>query len=353
MCETGVAQVTDISKFRVPPEKARWSIDPANLPFSCTDQIKPQGTFIGQDRAVQAIEFGLGMEAPGYNIFVTGLSGTGKNSVIRTHLEAAVRRRSQQSNGYVFHDWVYVHNFDAPDRPSAAQLPQGMATELAQTADQLLQVVLKDLPTALNDDTYTEQVRKLQEQATGSRRDLISEVERSAGQAGFIVQAGPAGIVAIPKVENRAMTQDEYLALPADQQKRLEEVRTEITRQVERAMDQIRRSEVENMEKLAELQRNATESAIGPAFDAAIKKFKDAGADDAATYLEGLRNYSHESAGQIINGVPSETGVPGTNPFIDPRLPFRVNVFVNNSGRTSPAIIREDNPTYSHLFGAI
>jgi predicted ATP-dependent protease len=349
----GAAKVTDISRFRVPPEKARWTIDPASLPFSCTDEIKPPGTFIGQNRAVQAIEFGLGMEAPGYNIFVTGLSGTGKNSVIRTHLEAAVERRSAKSNGYEFHDWVYVHNFDAPDRPSAAQLPQGMATELAQTADQLLQVVLKDLPTALNDDTYTDQVRKLQEQATESRRDVISEVERAAGQSGFIVQAGPAGIVVLPKVENRAMTQEEYLALPAEQQKKLEEVRTEITRQVERATDQIRHNEIENMGKLAELQRTATESAIGPAFDAAIKKFKDAGADDAATYLEGLRTYSHESAGQIINGVPGETGEPGAHPFVDPRLPFRVNVFVNNAGRTSPAIIREDNPTYSHLFGAI
>ena len=293
------------------------------------------------------------MDAPGYNIFVTGLSGTGKNSVIRTHLEAAVERRAAQLDGYEFHDWVYVHNFDAPDRPSAAQLPQGMATDLAQTADQLLQVVLKDLPSALSHETYTEQVRQLQEQATGSRRDLIADVERSAGQAGFIVQAGPTGIVVIPKVENRPMTQDEYLALPPDQQQRLEEVRTEITRQVERTMDQIRRSEVENMEKLAELQRSVTESVIGPAFDAAIKKFKEAGADDAATYLEGLRSYSHESAGQIIHGVPRDSDAPGYNPFVDPRLPFRVNVFVNNAGRTSPAIIREDNPTYSHLFGAI
>ncbi|MDA0232835.1 MAG: ATP-binding protein [Chloroflexi bacterium] len=346
--------MTDISKYRVPAEKTRWTIDPATLPFSCTDEIKPPGNFIGQERAVRAIEFGLGMDAPGYNIFVSGLSGTGKSSVIRSHLEQAVKRRSSENGSQLFHDWVYFHNFERPDQPAAAQLPQGMGAELANTTDELLQVVLKDLPAALSDDTYAERVRELNERTANSRREVISEVERSAEQRGFTVQAGPAGIVVVPKLDGQPMTQEAYLALSDEQRQKLEEVRSEITRQVERTMDQIRRTDREAMGQLVEFQRTATESAIGPAFDAAINRFKEAGADEAAEFLAGLRAYSHDNAIHIISGrAGNDDGGSGPNLIADPRLPFRVNVFVDNSGRTSPPIIMEDNPTYSHLFGHI
>ncbi len=329
-------------------------MNPDDLPFSCTDEIKPPEMFIGQDRAVSAIEFGLGMDAPGYNIFVSGLSGTGKSTVIRSHLEAAVERRAAQNGEQEFHDWVYLHNFERPDQPAAAQLPQGMGTDLADAADSLLQVVINDLPAALGDDSYTERVRELNDRTANYRREVISEVERAAEQQGFTVQAGPAGIAVIPKVNGEPMSQEQYLALSDEQREQLESVRTEITRQVERAMDEIRKRDRDAVEQLRDVQRNATESVIGPAFDAAIERFKEAGAEETADYLAGLRAYSHDSAAQIISGKAGDDGnPPGPQQLADPRLPFRVNVFVDNTGRTSPPIIMEDNPTYSHLFGHI
>lgn len=346
--------MTDISRFLIPPEKTRWSMNAADLPFSCTDEIKPPETFIGQDRAVKAIEFGLGMVAPGYNIFVSGMSGTGKSTVIRSHLEAAVKRRTAQDGAQLFHDWVYLHNFERPDQPSAAQLPQGMGNDLVSTADNLLQVVVNDLPAAFSDDSYTERVRELNELTVNYRRELISEVERGADQQGFTVQAGPAGIAVVPKSDGKPMPQEEYLALSDDQRQKLEAVRGEITRTVERAMDEIRKHDREAMEQLTELQRSATESVIGPAFDTAIERFTADGAKDAAEYLAGLRTYSHENAAQVISGNAGGDGTPpGPQALADPRLPFRVNVFVDNTDRTSPPIIMEDNPTYGHLFGNI
>ncbi len=329
-------------------------MDPADLKFSCTDQIKPPEMFIGQDRAVQAIEFGLGIDAPGYNIFVSGMSGTGKSTVIRSHLEAAVERRASQEGAQVFHDWVYLHNFERTDQPSAARLQQGMANELATTVDRLLQVVINDLPAAFNDDSYTERVRQFNERTANHRREVIAEVERAADQQGFTVQAGPAGIAVIPKIDGQPMTQDQYLALSDEQRQQLETVRGEITRQVEDAMGEIRKSEREAMEQLSEIQRNATESVIGPAFDAAIERFKAAEAEDATAFLDGLRKYSHDNAAPIISGKFGDGGAPAIPAQLsDPRLPFRVNVFVDNTGRTSPPIIMEDNPTYGHLFGQI
>jgi predicted ATP-dependent protease len=168
------------------------------------------------------------------------------------------------------------------------------------------------------------------------------------------VQAGSAGIAVVPKVDGKPMTQDIYLALSEEQRKKLEETRTEITHEVERAMDQIRRNEQEAMKELVEFQKTAIESAIGPAFSGAISRFSEAGAQEAAEFLSNLRAYSHENAVHIIGGKFGDTdGEPTPRIVGDPRLPFRINVFVDNSARTTPPIIMDDNPTYSHLFGHI
>ncbi len=329
-------------------------MDPADLPFSCTDQIRPPEIFIGQDRAVEAIEFGLGIDAPGYNIFVSGLSGTGKSTVIRSHLEAAIERRASGNGDQEFSDWAYVHNFDRPDQPSAVQLPQGNGSELSETAERLLNVIVSDLPAALSDDSYTERVRQINERTANHRRDVISDVEREASARGFTVQAGSAGIAVVPRVDGTPMTQDQYLALSDEQREQVEAVRSEITRQVEEAMDTIKEVDREVFEELAELQRTATESVIGPAFDEAVAQFRNLEAEDACAFLDGLRSYSHANAPFIISGKFGEDGAaPGSPQLADPRLPFRVNVFVANTDRTAPPIIMQDNPTYSHLFGYI
>ena len=63
-------------KYEVPTESLRWRCDPESYEFQCTDEIEPLQTLIGQDRAIRAINFGLAMDKKGYNIFVTGITGT-------------------------------------------------------------------------------------------------------------------------------------------------------------------------------------------------------------------------------------------------------------------------------------
>ena len=73
--------------------------------FKCTSEIEDLNEMIGQKRAVKAVEFGLNMQHPGYNIFVSGLPGTGKI----TYIKNAVNLRAQSME--IPSDWIYVHNF--------------------------------------------------------------------------------------------------------------------------------------------------------------------------------------------------------------------------------------------------
>ena len=115
----------NISKYKVPVNKLRWSCDPKQFDFTATKDMLPLEGFIGQDRAVQALEFGLEMNRAGYNIYVAGLTGTGKVAMTKSYIEKVIK--SKEAAGTVTRpdDWCYLYNFTEPDRPQVISLPQG------------------------------------------------------------------------------------------------------------------------------------------------------------------------------------------------------------------------------------
>ena len=120
--------------LRVPPEELRLAHDPATFTFECTDELTPLSEFVGQDRAMRSLQFGLGLEKPGYNIFVTGLTGTGKATAILEYIQRKVEERRKAGELRVADDWCYVYNFDDPDQPNAIRLPPGDGSDAARPA---------------------------------------------------------------------------------------------------------------------------------------------------------------------------------------------------------------------------
>lgn len=112
-------------KLSVPPEELRLEHDPSTFSFECTDELTPLSEFVGQDRAVRSLQFGLGLAKPGYNIFVTGLTGTGKATAILEYIQRTVEQRRQAGELALPSDWCYVYNFDDPDQPNALRLAPG------------------------------------------------------------------------------------------------------------------------------------------------------------------------------------------------------------------------------------
>ena len=107
----------EINKYEVPLEKLRWQCDPSLFEFECTKDLAPLREFIGQERAVRAVEFGLNMANDGYNIYVSGLAGTGKTSMVKTYIERLIAEKQSQGEEFTLHDWCYLYNFKEPDYP--------------------------------------------------------------------------------------------------------------------------------------------------------------------------------------------------------------------------------------------
>jgi len=106
----------DVTKYEVSADKLRWQCDPSVFDFECTEDLAPLREFVGQDRAIRAIEFGLSMNRDGYNIYVAGLTGAGKTSAVRTYINKLLAERQALGQGRHLEDWCYLYNFSDPDR---------------------------------------------------------------------------------------------------------------------------------------------------------------------------------------------------------------------------------------------
>lgn len=112
----------DLSRYQVPWEKICWTCDASLFQFQHTDEVPPLDRFIGQRRAIEAIRFGLAVEKPGYNLFVTGLTGTGKATIIKAHLQRIVEDPTHRKKIAPICDWCYAYNFDDPDQVTSRQV---------------------------------------------------------------------------------------------------------------------------------------------------------------------------------------------------------------------------------------
>src|SRR4030042_4023559 len=115
----------ELKKYEVPVEQLRWECDPKLFDFECTKDLAPRREFIGQERATRAIEFGLSMTNDGYNIYVAGLTGTGKTTMVKSYIERIIKERTAKEATFSLEDWCYLHNFKELDSPQIVSLPQG------------------------------------------------------------------------------------------------------------------------------------------------------------------------------------------------------------------------------------
>src|SRR5437867_11789451 len=169
--------MVNTNTLRIPVDQLRREQDPNAFQFDCTDELVPLLEFIGQERALRSLQFGLGVEKSGYNIFVTGLTGTGKTTAILEHIQRAVEQKRTAAVTQTPADWCYLFNFDDPDRPNAVRLPSGAGKQLRQQLDELLSSVRRSLTNAFTSEEYNQRRREILEKGQQEAQPLIDQAE--------------------------------------------------------------------------------------------------------------------------------------------------------------------------------
>jgi lon-related putative ATP-dependent protease len=348
----------DYKKYEVPVDQLRVDCDPKVFEFECTKDLAPLREFIGQDRAIRGIEFGLSMKNHGYNIYVAGLAGTGKTSMVKTYVKRMVEKR-QAEGVYNPTDWCYLYDFTEVDKPQIVNLPQGRGKVFREQMTKLLEQLKDELAKAFSSEEYKSTTKTAVQEAQTEQQRVFEAIGEEARKAGFVLQMTPMGPVIIPLHEGKPMPEEVYMSLDEGNRTRIEATRTELLRKLGDAFEKARDAERKTVEKLQSMDKAVAEYTVSRLFEALNTEYQDN--PNIIKYLGELKTYTLDNLSvfkvqeqqqqqqmAMMLGLP-QLATRGADPFV----PFQVNVFVDNSNTKGPPVITESNPNYLNLFGKI
>jgi predicted ATP-dependent protease len=333
----------------LPISKLRRVCQPQALKFKTTDDLPSVDDIIGQPRALRAIDFGLDVHGPGFNIFVLGLGGSGRMTTAERAL--AEHAAAQPTPG----DWVYVHNFKEPLRPRAMRLPAGHARPFKQDLLGLVNFLKSDLRRTFEGETYQRAATQLVRELDNQRAALLQEFDQRVRPQGFaLARSEQQGLFITPiGPQGEPATAEELAALSDEQRAALEQAQPGVEDDFNAVMRRAHELELEVRAKMQELDRQTAARAIKPLLDRWIGRYQ-AACPEAADYLEEVRADIVSHAADFRDGSIERAAEPATaGPALDPLLRFQVNVLIDHTATHGAPIMFETNPTFMNLVGRI
>jgi len=334
-------------KYGLKSSDLRSICDPKMFTFKTTAEVDPLDKVIGQERAVQAIEFGLNIKSSGYNIFVTGIEGTGKSTIIKDIVTHYAKKLPSPV------DWCMVNNFKDVYHPKTISVPKSKATRFSKTMDKLIDDLKKELPKAFEHESYQQRQTEIQKKYTDQQKDKIKKLEALASKHHIHINRTKTGYQTIPIVKEKPISPEEFLALPKEKQTEIEEnislVQSEVDVTV-RDLNKINQSMNSEIEKL--MQEIAL-FVVKQRIDVIRDVYKIA--KDILIYLDEVEADILENVEDFIASI--ETKSPFEGMMFQPAKPsflrYQVNVLVDQKDLKGAPVIFETNPTYQNVFGQI
>ena len=311
-----------------------------------TNDLAPLETIIGQDRAVKALEFGLDIQAEGFNIFVAGLPGTGKHTAVKAFLEGVARAKP------VPPDWCYVHNFRDPYRPRALKLPAGMGAELARDMQDLIKTARREIPRVFASEDYARKREEMMASFDARKNELLSRLHARARASGFAIQGAPGGIFIIPVIGDETIRDEDFAKLSPEERTAILQRREALEEEVARTFRELHNLEREAAGVLQRLESEIAAFAVGHLFVHLVEKYGSL--PEVRSYLEAVQQDMLQNI-NLFRGEGRGSEGAAVPPWVR-ETPFRkyeVNVLVDNSELQGAPVIAELNPTYGDLFGKI
>ncbi len=320
--------------------------DPARLDFATTDELEPLEENIGQDRAVEALEFGLSIPHDGYNIFLFGSTGVGKRELLDNLLET----HRQREQGPVS-DWCYVNNFANPDCPIALQLPAGRAEDLRRDMSQAVEDLLGILPATFQSDEYQSRVQELGEQYQEKEKDAFQQLAEKAREKQVAMIQTPGGYSLAPMKDNEIISAQDFEALPEEEKQKALGVIEELKEELKVIVRQLPGWKKESRNQFKELNREFSELAIDPVMAELMDKYRDNAS--VHSYLEAVHESLLDDA-EAFTQIKEDSAIPENLKARAREFPqYNVNVLVDNGELTSAPVVHEDNPGFTNLIGRV
>ena len=322
------------------PESLRWTCDPSMFSFKTTADIPPLKGIVEQDRPARAIHFGLDITSPGYNIYVSGLTGTGKTTVIKTFLEEIAAKMPSPD------DWCYVYNFRDSNCPTILNLPAGRAKVLKSEMDEFVRHLKTEIPKAFESKEYEESVNTLLRENQAVQQVLLSQLSAKAQAQGFDIEITKVGVSLLPIMEGKPISSEQYEALDAETKQQIESRRVGLDQDVQTFLRQVRDVNKDSRDRINELHRKMGLYVVGSrlegireqhvGFPPVISYLKDV-EEHILSHLEDFTEDSAKPDSMAASQIRLE-------PLVDLFLKYKVNIVVDNTDLNGAPVVMETNP---------
>lgn len=342
---------------KVALEKLRWRLDPATLPFETTEDLKPLKEIIGQKRGVEAFRFGMGINRPGYNVFVTGAPGSGRTATVRKLLEEL----SKKEGGETPDDLCYVNNFKNSEAPILLRLQAGVGRQFKKDVRNLVETLKKQVPQFFESQDYLNRKKQIMEEYESKGKSFFKELDQKVREEGFALVDIQVGQIkrpeVMPLVDGNPTHIDQVEALvekgrfPKEEFEQLREKQAKLREQIDQIFLELRDLQKEVQETVEKMDRLMFMKMATDLAEPVRAKYKSEKIDNYfREMLEDMGDNLQIFAQQSQQAVP---GMPFVLPQGDPFEPYRVNLLVDNADQKGPPVVTESYPAYRNLFGSI
>jgi predicted ATP-dependent protease len=349
----------------LPAGKLRWRCELSRIPFETTAQAEPREGFIGQERALRALKMGVGLAAPGYNVFVCGLAGTSRGGTIARMIE------DLHPETKLSLDRCYVNNFKLPDRPRLLTLPRGQANAFKKDMQAGVDFLRRRIPQVFEGEPFQRQKGRIVERFTVREKELMDDFTRRIARDQFALGHMQVGAVALPEIF--PVLEGQMVPIE-DVSKMVHEGKLEppVAEEIERKYEQFRQEFTVVYRKTLTLSRELAselsyleQEAASVLVDGVIEELKEKYVGTSVSeYLEEVRHHvldnldpfkEREGESEDSPDSPADSLGPklSSGPERDPFRVYGVNVILAHNDEDASPVIFETTPTYANLFGTI
>jgi lon-related putative ATP-dependent protease len=332
----------------------RRVVNPSSLGFRTTDDLTPVNGLIGQERALKAIQFGTDIKSHDFNMFVLGPPASGKSTAVKAHLGP------KAAEGPVPPDWVYVYNFENPNRPKALRLPSGRARHLAKGMIAALDELRGVLPVRFESEDYQTRRRAIDEQFRSGNEEALEALSKKANAQNIALLRTPTGFAMAPMHEGKVVKPEVFNALPEAMRRDVENKIAALEKELAAILERLPATEKRRRQQLSELNEEVATSAIRDALFDLHGSFSDV--PEAAAYLEAAGQDMVRNVGLFLATGEEENALVRrpTDSAQDPRFRrYLINIMAANGEGGAPGgtrgapVIEEINPTYGNVVGRV
>lgn len=324
-------------------------VDYRKFGFQTIEQLPNLTGMVGQERGTKAMQFGLNVNKPGYNIYVSGIPGTGKSSYAKSIVKQFAQKEVK------LYDWCYVYNFHDRYTPKMLQLPAGMGKRLKEDMEDFVQRLRVDIPRAFNEETYQKERASIIREFKEKSVEVFEKLNDIAKEYGFIIRQSGSGFVTVPVINGEPLKDEQYENLSKEELKEIEEKTAMLQEKALEINHEVYDLEKDAQRKIESLDSKVALSAVGYPIQELQKRYEACGdvvkyfenvQVDILSHIEDFKEQDEEEEISTLNLLKDEI----EDSIVDK---YSINLLIDNSQTKGAPMVIADNPTYYNLIGKV